>query len=62
MRIGRVHQRVAVRVVPKVVPRALAVPRYAIPRAHHEGAAALAAWATSAGLALLALAAALARL
>ncbi|WP_342149130.1 hypothetical protein [Methylorubrum sp. SB2] len=55
MRIGRVHQRV----VPKVVPHAVALPRYTFMRAHHEGAALLAAWATSAAIALLVLAAAL---
>ncbi|GAB6841648.1 hypothetical protein HNR00_000875 [Methylorubrum rhodinum] len=59
MRIGRVHQRQRPRVVPKVVPHTVALPRYDFMRAHHEGAALLAAWATSAAIALLVLAAAL---
>ncbi len=58
MRIGRVHQRAIPRVVP-VVPHAVVLPRYAFMRAHHEGAALLAAWATSAAIALLVLAATL---
>lgn len=60
MRIDRLHQHAMPRVVPKVVPRTVALPRYVFLRAHHEGAALLAAWATSAGIALLVLAATLA--
>ncbi|CAO4138014.1 hypothetical protein [Methylorubrum aminovorans] len=52
MRIGRVHQRV----VPKVRPAGSAATRYDFLRAQHEGAAALAALATSAGIAVLILA------
>lgn len=59
MRIDRVHQRGVPGVVPRVVPQAVALPRHAFLRAHHDGVALLAAWATSAAIALLVLAAAL---
>ncbi|MEZ0251781.1 MAG: hypothetical protein ACAH20_12640 [Methylobacteriaceae bacterium] len=52
MRIGRVHQRV----VPKVRPAAFHAARYDFVRAHHEGAATLAALATSSGIGILILA------
>ncbi|MEE7455723.1 hypothetical protein MPAR168_20990 [Methylorubrum populi] len=53
MRIDRTHQQ---RVVPTVRPAYRAATRYAFIRAHHEGAAALAALATGSGLGLLVLA------
>ncbi|GJE69248.1 hypothetical protein [Methylorubrum podarium] len=53
MRIGRVHQRV----VPRVRPAASAATRYDFLRAHHEGAATVAALATSTGITILILAA-----
>lgn len=52
MRIVRMHQRV----VPTVRPVASAATRYDFLRAHHEGAAAVAALAAGSGIGLLLLA------
>ncbi|CAO4174713.1 hypothetical protein [Methylorubrum populi] len=52
MRIARAHQRV----VPRAWPAVRAVTRYDFLRAHHEGAAVIAALATGSGIGLLALA------
>ncbi|MFC6388321.1 hypothetical protein [Methylorubrum zatmanii] len=52
MRIARSHQRV----VPRARPAAWAATRYDFVRAHHEGAAAIAALAAGSGIGLLVLA------